>query len=95
VTDGTWLTRSSGPCGWTEIGGQRFELDGWELFEGDAASPHLCQGWFRCTAEGFAPRKDAALRLYLTDRQGVDRILDAHIVRARTTDPEWEFRAAP
>jgi hypothetical protein len=95
VTEGTWLTRSSGPCGWTELDGQRYELDGWELFEGDPSSPHLCQGWFRCTAEGFAPRKDTALRLYLTDRDGVDRILDARIVRARTTDPEWEFHATP
>ena len=95
MTEGTWLTRSSGPCGWTELDDRRYELDGWELFEGDPASPHLCQGWFRCTAEGFAPRKDTELRLYLTDRDGTDRILDAHIVRARTTDPEWEFHAAP
>jgi len=95
VTGDAWLTRSSGPCGWTEVGGQRYELEGWELFEGDAASPHLCQGWFRCTEEGFAPRANTDLRLNLTDREGVDRILDVRIVRARTTDPEWEFRATP
>jgi hypothetical protein len=95
MTAESWLTRSSGPCGWTELAGHRFELEGWEIFEGDATSPHLCQGWFRCTAEGFAPRTNSDLRLNLTDREGVDRVLDARIVRARTTDPEWEFRANP
>ena len=90
-----WLTRASGPCGIAEIAAERFPIEGWELFEGDPSSPHLCQGWFRCTAEGFAAPRNTALRLYLTDRDGEDRILDAQIVRVRTTDPEWEFRAEP
>lgn len=91
----TWLTRASGPCGTVEIGGDQVEIEGWELFEGDETSPHLCQGWFRCTAEGFAPPRNADIRLHLTDQEGANRDLDAYIVRARTTDPEWEFRAEP
>jgi hypothetical protein len=89
----SWLTRDSGPCGIAEIGGTQVELDGWELFEGDESSPHLCQGWFRCTAEGFLAPKGTKLRLVLTDQEGAERILDAQIVRVRSTDPEWEFRA--
>ena len=90
---GSWLTRDSGPCGIAEIGGATFEIEGWEIFEGDESSPHLCQGWFRCTAEGFTAPKDSELRLILTDTEGAERILDVQIIRVRTTDPEWEFRA--
>ena len=89
----SWLTRDSGPSGVAEIRGERFEIDGWEVFEGDESSPHLCQGWFRCTTEGFTAPKDSELRLILTDTEGEERILDVRIIRVRTTDPEWEFRA--
>lgn len=91
----TWLMRDSGPCGIAEIGEQRFEIEGWEIFEGDESSPHLCQGWFRCSAEGFAAPRNSHLRLILTRSEGAERILDVQIVRGRTTAPEWEFRAAP
>jgi hypothetical protein len=41
------LRRDSGPAGWIELPMGRVALEGWELFEGDPESPHMCRGWFR------------------------------------------------
>ena len=87
------LRRDSGPSGWADLNATRYELDGWELFEGDPASPHMCRGWFRCTADDFAALKGTALSLRLTRHDGSLRQLDVQVVRPKTTEPEWEFLA--
>ena len=88
------LRRDSGPSGWVDLPTARSELDGWEVFEGDPASPHMCRGWFRCTADDFSAPKGTALTLQLTREDGSDRRLDVEVVRVKTTEPEWEFVAA-
>ena len=47
------LRRDSGPSGWLDQNATGYERDGWESFEGDPASPHMCRGWLRCTADHF------------------------------------------
>lgn len=87
--------RDSGPSGWVDLAGGRIALDGWEVFEGDPESPHMCRGWFRCTADDFKASKGTALTLQLTRQDGPTRRLDGEIVRVKTTEPEWEFMATP
>ena len=87
------LQRDSGPSGWTDLPTGRYELDGWEVFEGDPESPHMCRGWFRCTVENFQAPKGAQLALQLSRDDGSTPQLDVEIVRVKTTEPEWEFIA--
>jgi hypothetical protein len=87
------LQRDAGPSGWVDWPKRRYELDGWEVFEGDPASPHQCRGWFRCTAADFAAPKGSTLSLRLTREDGSARLLTVEIVRVKTTEPEWEFIA--
>jgi hypothetical protein len=87
------LERESGPSGWAQINGDRIEIDGWELFEGDEASPHMCRGWFRYRAEIVTAQPGMTVELELTTEDGELRPLTAELLRARTTAPEWEFRA--
>jgi hypothetical protein len=87
------LTRDAGPSGWIDLGAGRYALDGWELFEGDADSPHMCRGWFRCTADAFTAPPGTGLTLELMRRDESTRRLDVRIVRVKTTAPEWEFVA--
>jgi hypothetical protein len=89
----TVLIRDAGPSGRIDLAGIRYEIDGWELFEGDPTSPHMCRGWFRCTADYFTAGTGTRLALELTRRDGSTRHLDVHVVRAKTTEPEWEFVA--
>jgi len=88
------LHRDSGPSGWVDLSTSRYALDGWEVFEGDPDSPHQCRGWFRCTADDFTAPKGTTLSLRLSREDGSERLLDVEIVRAKTTEPEWEFVAA-
>ena len=88
------LRRDSGPSGWIELPMGRVALEGWELFEGDPDSPHMCRGWFRCTADHFRVPKGIGLTLQLSRQDGTTRRLDVEVVRAKTTEPEWEFVAA-
>jgi hypothetical protein len=87
------LEREAGPTGWIEVGGQRFEVDGWEIFEGDESSPHMCRGWFRYDPEAFSASPETSLQLELETDDGETRLLTATLQKARTTAPEWEFRA--
>jgi hypothetical protein len=88
------LRRESGPLGWTDLPTGRYEVDGWEVFEGDPDSPHMCRGWFRCTAKDFRASKRTALSLQLFREDGSDHHLEVEIVHVKTTAPEWEFVAA-
>ena len=87
------LEREAGPTGWVEIGGQRHAIDGWELFEGDESNPHMCRGWFRHEAGTLTDRAGTTVHLHLQDESGETRELTARLEKARTTVPEWEFRA--
>jgi hypothetical protein len=87
------LERESGPSGWAQIGSERIGIDGWELFEGDEASPHMCRGWFRYRAESVPAKLGMTVELELTTDDGEVRPLTAELLRARTTAPECEFRA--
>jgi hypothetical protein len=87
------LERDAGPSGWTEFAGERIELDGWEIFEGDEDSPNMCRGWFRCEVDLFDPLPSTELDLHLTSETGEQRDLAVRIVRKSTTGPIWEFRA--
>ena len=87
------LERESGPSGWAEIGGSRYRIEGWEIFEGDEASPHMCRGWFRYQAHEFPATTGMVVQLELVTDEGKVRPLTAHLQTARTTAPEWEFRA--
>ena len=87
------LTRDAGPAGSIEQYGIHFAVDGWELFEGDPGSPHMCRGWFRSSYPGFGPKRGDRLRLHLRRGDGGERLLDVEIVRASTTEPLWEFVA--
>jgi hypothetical protein len=89
----TMLTRDAGPSGWIDLGATRYEIDGRELFEGDPASPHMCRGWFRCTADNFTAGKGTRLALELARRDGSTRRLDVRVERAKTTAPAWKFVA--
>jgi hypothetical protein len=90
---GDMLEREAGPSGWAQIGGERIRIDGWELFEGDDTSPHMCRGWFRYRADRFPAKPGMTVELELTTDDGEHRPLTAELVKARTTAPEWEFRA--
>ena len=87
------LERESGPSGLLVIGEQRFEIDGWELFEGDTDSPHMCRGWFRYREAALPLKRGTVVRLELDVDDGGTRELTATLEKARTTAPEWEFRA--
>jgi hypothetical protein len=87
------LEREAGPSGWVEVAGQRHRIDGWELFEGDEASPHMCRGWFRHESDAFAATAGTSVQLELETDDGQSRPLTALLQKARTTAPEWEFRA--
>jgi hypothetical protein len=89
------LNRSSGPRGFTDIDGRRFQLGGWELFEGDPASPHQCQGWFTCRDQSFEARKNTALHLTLIPREGGFRELDVTITVNDKPERLWQFVACP
>jgi hypothetical protein len=54
----------------------------------------MCRGWFRCTSEELPIPKGIGLTLQLTRLDGTSRRLDVEVVRAKTTEPEWEFVAA-
>ena len=88
------LTRTSGPSGWAEHNGTRTAVAGWELFEGDPESPHMCRGWFRCPDPTFPARTNTLLRLHLVTDTGTERTLEARIAHASSTEPLWEFIAA-
>ena len=92
---GIVLERAAGPSGWVEIDGQRHEVDGWELFEGDENSPHMCRGWFRLEDSDFSGKVGTTVHLELLDEDGINRPLTAQLRKARTTVPEWEFVAEP
>ena len=87
------LERASGPSGWVELDGGRYEIDGWELFEGDDESPHMCRGWFRFDPNAFEGKVGMSVDLHLTDEDGAEKLLTAQLLKARTTEPEWEFCA--
>jgi hypothetical protein len=87
------LQRESGPSGWAQIGGDRIQVDGWEIFEGDDNSPHMCRGWFRYLGECPPANPGTTVELTLTTDEGQVRVLTAELLKARTTAPEWEFRA--
>jgi hypothetical protein len=87
------LERESGQSGWAQIESDRIKVDGWEIFEGDESSPHMCRGWFRYHAESLPGTPGAIAVLELTTDDGEMRVLTAELVKARTTAPEWEFRA--
>ena len=88
------LRRDSGPSGWIDLPRGRYELEGWEVFEGNPDSPHMCRGWFRCTADDFKAPTGTGLTLQLKRQDGTARRLDVEVVRVKTTEPEWEFVAA-
>jgi len=88
------LERESGPSGWAKMGSERIQIDGWEIFEGDESSPHMCRGWFRYRADDLPGTPGTTAELELTTDDGEVRLLTAELVKARTTAPEWEFRAA-
>lgn len=87
------LEREAGPSGWVELEGTRYQVDGWELFEGDETSPHMCRGWFGYETNSFSAKAGATVQLQLETDDGQTRLLTATLQKARTTAPEWEFRA--
>jgi hypothetical protein len=87
------LTRDAGPSGSIEQNGIHFAVDGWELFEGDPGSPHMCRGWFRSSYAGFWPKRGDRLRLHLRREDGSERLLNGEIARASSAEPLWEFVA--
>lgn len=87
------LEREAGPSGWVDLDGARYQVEGWELFEGDEQSPHMCRGWFGFGAGSFAAKPGTTVQLHLETDDGQTRLLTATLQKARTTAPEWEFRA--
>jgi hypothetical protein len=87
------VQRDSGPSGWVDRPGRRYELDGWGIFEAGLDSPRMCRGWFRCTADDFMAPTGAKLSLRLSHADGSARLLTVEITRVKATEPEWHFLA--
>ena len=86
------LERDAGPAGWADVSGKLCAIDGWELFEGDAESPHEGWGWLRFANQRLRPPRRLPVMLHIHGEDAMVRHERVRFMGTYCADVGWEFR---